>query len=110
NSGEGSSQRRETSGGQSSGSSGAYGRLTKVEFSKFDGENVQGWLYRVNKYKGLKTKQKRSVGKLSWVKFLIERSLVRISAGRYYPLYATSAATWCHVATVHPPYTAVNNR
>nr|GFA24650.1 hypothetical protein [Tanacetum cinerariifolium] len=27
-----------------------YGRLTKFEFSKFYGEDVQGWLYRVNKF------------------------------------------------------------
>ncbi|GJZ55414.1 reverse transcriptase [Tanacetum coccineum] len=29
---------------------GAYGRLTKVEFPKFDGEEVLSWLYRVNNY------------------------------------------------------------
>ncbi|GJR16168.1 hypothetical protein Tco_0798820 [Tanacetum coccineum] len=50
NSGEGPSQKRETFGGQRGGNNGgAYGRLTKVEFPKFDGEDVQGWLYRVNK-------------------------------------------------------------
>nr|GEV05704.1 retrotransposable element Tf2 [Tanacetum cinerariifolium] len=27
-----------------------YGRLIKMEFAKFDGEDVQGWLYRVNKF------------------------------------------------------------
>ena len=27
-----------------------YGRLTKVEFPKFYGEDVQGWLYRVNQF------------------------------------------------------------
>ncbi|GKC74058.1 hypothetical protein Tco_1119941 [Tanacetum coccineum] len=32
-------------GGQS-----AYGRLTKLEFPKFNGEDVQGWLYRVNMF------------------------------------------------------------
>ncbi|GJU82323.1 hypothetical protein Tco_1284688 [Tanacetum coccineum] len=26
------------------------GQLTKVEFPRFDGEDVQGWLYRVNKF------------------------------------------------------------
>ncbi|GJX19251.1 reverse transcriptase [Tanacetum coccineum] len=39
NSGEGTSHHR----GQT-----AYGRLTKLEFPKFNGEDVQGWLYRVN--------------------------------------------------------------
>ncbi|GJU67579.1 hypothetical protein Tco_1253838 [Tanacetum coccineum] len=38
--GEGISQR----GGQPT-----YGRLTKLEFPKFSGENVQGWLYKVNR-------------------------------------------------------------
>ncbi|GJZ76963.1 reverse transcriptase [Tanacetum coccineum] len=51
NSGEGTSQRREHLGGQIGGNNGgSYGRLTKVEFPKFDGEDVQGWLYRVNKF------------------------------------------------------------
>ncbi|GKA40939.1 retrovirus-related pol polyprotein from transposon TNT 1-94 [Tanacetum coccineum] len=39
NNGEGTSHHR----GQT-----AYGRLTKLEFPKFNGEDVQGWLYRVN--------------------------------------------------------------
>ncbi|GJS94246.1 hypothetical protein Tco_0801214 [Tanacetum coccineum] len=39
--GKGTSQR----GGQS-----AYGRLTKLEFPKFNGEDVQGWLYRVHQF------------------------------------------------------------
>ncbi|GKE12856.1 hypothetical protein Tco_1416407 [Tanacetum coccineum] len=47
------SQRRET-GGQTSQNrghnGGAYGRLTKVEFLKFDGEEVVSWLYRVNNF------------------------------------------------------------
>ncbi|GJX34501.1 gypsy/ty3 retroelement polyprotein [Tanacetum coccineum] len=38
--GEGTSQR-----GQST-----YDRLTKLEFPKFSGEDVQGWLYRVNQF------------------------------------------------------------
>ncbi|GKA80244.1 reverse transcriptase [Tanacetum coccineum] len=41
NNGEGTSNR----GGQS-----AYGRLTKLQFPKFNGEDVQGWLYRVNMF------------------------------------------------------------
>ncbi|GJR80458.1 retrotransposon-related protein [Tanacetum coccineum] len=53
NNGEGTSQRRET-GGQTSQNrghnGGAYGRLTKVEFLKFDGEEVVSWLYRVNNF------------------------------------------------------------
>ncbi|GKA81199.1 reverse transcriptase [Tanacetum coccineum] len=48
------SQRREHLGGQNGqnggNNGGSYGRLTKVEFPKFDGEDVQGWLYRVNKF------------------------------------------------------------
>ncbi|GKC75618.1 reverse transcriptase [Tanacetum coccineum] len=53
NNGEGTSQRREN-GGQSDQNGGhnggAYGRLTKVEFPKFDGEEVVSWLYRVNSF------------------------------------------------------------
>ncbi|GJV33355.1 hypothetical protein Tco_1393755 [Tanacetum coccineum] len=41
NNGEGTSQR----GGQRN-----YGRLTKVEFPKFSGEDVQGWLYKVHQF------------------------------------------------------------
>ncbi|GJY66965.1 retrotransposon-related protein [Tanacetum coccineum] len=41
NNGEGTSNR----GGQSS-----YGRLTKLKFPKFNSEDVQGWLYRVNMF------------------------------------------------------------
>lgn len=57
--GEESSQRREVLGGptvgggqtaQNHGQVGQYGRLTKIEFPKFDGEDVIGWLYRVNKF------------------------------------------------------------
>ncbi|GJR52082.1 retrotransposon-related protein [Tanacetum coccineum] len=29
---------------------GQYGRLTKLEFSKFNGEDVQGWLYKVHQF------------------------------------------------------------
>ncbi|GKC80679.1 hypothetical protein Tco_1131453 [Tanacetum coccineum] len=29
---------------------GAYGRLTKIEFHKFEGDDVLSWLYRVNKF------------------------------------------------------------
>nr|GEX43424.1 hypothetical protein [Tanacetum cinerariifolium] len=47
NGGEGTSQRREHLGGQNDGT---YRRLTKVEFPKFDAEDVLGWLYRVNKF------------------------------------------------------------
>ncbi|GKB15563.1 hypothetical protein Tco_0849486 [Tanacetum coccineum] len=51
NSGEGTSQRREQLGGQNGGNNGGtYGRLIKVEFPKFEGEDVIGWLYRVNKF------------------------------------------------------------
>ncbi|GJS74588.1 retrotransposable element Tf2 [Tanacetum coccineum] len=51
NSGEGTSHRREQLGGQNGGNnSGTYGRLIKVEFPKFEGEDVIGWLYRVNKF------------------------------------------------------------
>ena len=54
NNGEGSSQRRGSSSGQSGGhgsQNGAqYRRLTKVEFPRFHGEDVQGWLYRVNQF------------------------------------------------------------
>ncbi|GKA62966.1 gypsy/ty3 retroelement polyprotein [Tanacetum coccineum] len=32
------------------GSGSQYGRLTKFEFPKFYGEDVQGWLYRVNQF------------------------------------------------------------
>ena len=52
-SGEGPSQRREVLGGQPAqnhSQGGQYGRLTKIEFPKFDGEDVIGWLYRVNKF------------------------------------------------------------
>ncbi|GJS29428.1 reverse transcriptase [Tanacetum coccineum] len=43
-SGKGTSQRgNNNSGGQ-------YGRLTKLEFPKFNGEDVQGWLYRVHQF------------------------------------------------------------
>ncbi|GJY04066.1 hypothetical protein Tco_0370006 [Tanacetum coccineum] len=52
NNGEGPSQRRDT-GGQTSQqgghNGGGYGRLTKVEIPKFDGEEVVSWIYKVNK-------------------------------------------------------------
>ncbi|GJT52693.1 reverse transcriptase [Tanacetum coccineum] len=41
---EGTSQRGNNNGG------GQYGRLTKLEFSKFNGEDVQGWLYKVHQF------------------------------------------------------------
>nr|GEY72825.1 hypothetical protein [Tanacetum cinerariifolium] len=44
NNGEGISQRRKT-GGQTSPNEGHNGRLTKVEFFKYDGEEVLSWLY-----------------------------------------------------------------
>ncbi|GJS91416.1 hypothetical protein Tco_0774052 [Tanacetum coccineum] len=51
NSGEGTSQRRENLGDQNDGNNGgSYDRLTKVEFPKFDEEDVQRWLYKVNKF------------------------------------------------------------
>ncbi|GJR88840.1 putative nucleotidyltransferase, ribonuclease H [Tanacetum coccineum] len=53
NNDEGTSQRRETEGQTSQNighNGGAYGRLTKVEFLKFDGEEVVSWLYRVNNF------------------------------------------------------------
>ncbi|GKB74330.1 putative mitochondrial protein [Tanacetum coccineum] len=42
--GESTSQRGTNNGG------GQYGRLTKLEFPKFHGEDVQGWLYRVHQF------------------------------------------------------------
>nr|GEY67735.1 hypothetical protein [Tanacetum cinerariifolium] len=45
NNGEGPSQR--DTGGHNGG---GYGRLTKVEFPKFDGEEVVSWIYKVNKF------------------------------------------------------------
>ncbi|GKD74622.1 hypothetical protein Tco_1332904, partial [Tanacetum coccineum] len=53
NGGEGTSQRRDTGGqtGQQGGhNGGGYGRLTKVEFPKFEGEEVVSWIYKVNKF------------------------------------------------------------
>ncbi|GKC32439.1 hypothetical protein Tco_1039733, partial [Tanacetum coccineum] len=50
NSGERSGQRREPACQNGGANRGSYGRLTKVEFLKFDGDDVQGWLYRVNKF------------------------------------------------------------
>ncbi|GJT89995.1 reverse transcriptase [Tanacetum coccineum] len=41
--GEGTSHRSNNRGNQ-------YGRLTKLEFLKFYGEDVQGWLYRINQF------------------------------------------------------------
>ncbi|GJU56553.1 hypothetical protein Tco_1230267 [Tanacetum coccineum] len=49
NHGEGTSQRRENLGGQNFQTWNHFGRLIKVEFPKFDGDDVQGWLYIVNK-------------------------------------------------------------
>nr|GEV56506.1 hypothetical protein [Tanacetum cinerariifolium] len=60
NNGEGPNQRRENKGqmGQHEGQNGnnggnnrgAYNRLTKIEFPKFEGDDVLSWLYRVNKF------------------------------------------------------------
>ncbi|GKC44412.1 hypothetical protein Tco_1062134 [Tanacetum coccineum] len=50
NHGEGTSQRRENLGGENGQAMSHYGRLIKVEFPKFNGEDVQGWLYKVNKF------------------------------------------------------------
>lgn len=53
NTGEGTSQRRDNNsqnGAQGGNNGGAYGRLTKIEFSKFEGDEVLNWLYRVNKF------------------------------------------------------------
>ena len=50
-SGEGPSNGGHNHGGSNGGSNGhQYGRLTKVEFPRFDGEDVNGWLYRVNQF------------------------------------------------------------
>ena len=60
-SGEGPSQRSGVSGAQNGilggqmgqhnqNNGGQYGRLSKIEFPKFDGEDVQGWLYRVKRF------------------------------------------------------------
>nr|GEX55817.1 hypothetical protein [Tanacetum cinerariifolium] len=51
--GEGTSQQRDNGGqtGQNRGNNGgAYGCLTKIKFPKFKGDEVQSWLYRVNKF------------------------------------------------------------
>ncbi|GKC92896.1 reverse transcriptase [Tanacetum coccineum] len=50
NNGEGSNQRRDTGGHNGANTGGTYGRLTKIEFPKFDGEDVLSWLYRVNNF------------------------------------------------------------
>ena len=50
-SGEGPSNGGHNHGGSNAGSNGhQYGRLTKVEFPRFDGTDVEGWLYRTNKF------------------------------------------------------------
>ncbi|GJR82202.1 reverse transcriptase [Tanacetum coccineum] len=46
-------QRRDNggqTGQQGSHNGGGYGRLTKVEFPKFEGEEVVSWIYKVNKF------------------------------------------------------------
>ena len=52
--GEGTSNGTQTHGGShgntNGGHGGQYRRLTKVEFPRFDGTDVEGWLYRVNKF------------------------------------------------------------
>ncbi|GJZ27288.1 retrotransposon-related protein [Tanacetum coccineum] len=50
NNGKGPSQRRDTGGHNGVNTGGTYRRLTKIEFSKFDGEDVLSWLYRVNNF------------------------------------------------------------
>nr|GEY34178.1 hypothetical protein [Tanacetum cinerariifolium] len=50
NNGEGPSQRRDNGGHNGANTSGTYGRLTKIEFPKFDGDDVLSWLYRVNNF------------------------------------------------------------
>ncbi|GJT89635.1 reverse transcriptase [Tanacetum coccineum] len=53
NGGEGTGQRGNNGGqnGNNGGNNGgAYGRLTKIEFPKFEGDDVLSWLYRVNKF------------------------------------------------------------
>ncbi|GJS23529.1 hypothetical protein Tco_0452161 [Tanacetum coccineum] len=50
NSVEGTSQRREPTGQNGGSNGGSYGMLTKVEFPKFDGDDVLGWMYIVNKF------------------------------------------------------------
>nr|GEV65465.1 hypothetical protein [Tanacetum cinerariifolium] len=50
NNGEGPSQRRDNDGHNGANTGGTYGRLTKIEFLKFDGEDVLSWLYRVNNF------------------------------------------------------------
>nr|GEZ26198.1 hypothetical protein [Tanacetum cinerariifolium] len=50
NNGEGPSQKRDNGGHNGANTDGTYGRLTKIEFHKFDGEDVLSWLYRVNNF------------------------------------------------------------
>nr|GEV32796.1 hypothetical protein [Tanacetum cinerariifolium] len=50
NNGEGPSQRRDNGGHNGANTGGTYGRLTKIEFLKFDVEDVLSWLYRVNNF------------------------------------------------------------
>nr|GEV55336.1 retrotransposable element Tf2 [Tanacetum cinerariifolium] len=50
NNGEGPSQRRDNGGHNRANTGGTYGRLTKIEFPKFDGEDVLSWLYIVNNF------------------------------------------------------------
>ncbi|GJR68292.1 hypothetical protein Tco_0014357 [Tanacetum coccineum] len=87
NNGEGPNQRRDTGGqtGQQGGhNSGGYGRLTKVEFPKFEGEEVVSWIYKVNKFFEMdnivKNKQKMRLvsmhlfGKaLNWHKYFMSK-------------------------------------
>nr|GEW68076.1 reverse transcriptase [Tanacetum cinerariifolium] len=49
NHGKGTSQMRENLSSQNGQTWNHFGRLIKVKYPKFDGEDVQGWLYRVNK-------------------------------------------------------------
>nr|GFA96504.1 hypothetical protein [Tanacetum cinerariifolium] len=50
NNGEGPSQRKDNGGHNGANTGGTYGRLTKIEFPKCDGEDVLSWLYRVNNF------------------------------------------------------------
>jgi hypothetical protein len=50
-SGEGTNNGNHNHGGSNGNHNGSqYGRLTKVEFPRFEVDDVQGWLYRVNKF------------------------------------------------------------
>nr|GEW88106.1 hypothetical protein [Tanacetum cinerariifolium] len=50
NNGEGPSQRRDNGGHNGANIGGTHGRLTKIEFLKFDCKDVLSWLYRVSNF------------------------------------------------------------